>query len=67
MKYARIHILVGFFLTVSIIITVRIVMSSTMSDDLKQARESLELEKINLEKSRIAVPTRFRQYGIFPD
>ena len=54
MKYARIHILVGFFLTVSIIITVRIVMSSTMSDDLKQARESLEMEKINLEKSRIA-------------
>lgn len=53
MKNARIPILIGFFLTVSAIVTFQAIVGGVISDELRQARESLEMEKIELAKSRI--------------
>lgn len=53
MKAARIQVLIGFFLTVSIIVTYRIISSESLDPALRQAQISYETEKVQLEREQL--------------
>lgn len=53
MKAARIQVLIGFFLTVSIIVTYRVISSEMLDPDLKQAQVAYETEKVQLEREQL--------------
>ncbi len=50
MKAARLQILVGFFLTVSIVVTYRVLSVASLNKELQQARVAYEAEKFHLER-----------------
>jgi AraC-like DNA-binding protein len=59
MKAARIQVLIGFFLTVSVIVTYRMISSEMVDADLKQAQIAYETEKVHLEREHL-----HRQYQL---
>lgn len=53
MRRARLQILVAFFLTVSIVVTYKVLSSSFIDADLRKARIAYETEKIQLEREQL--------------
>lgn len=53
MNAARIQVLIGFFLTVSVIVTYRVISSEMVAPDLKQAQIAYETEKVQLEREQL--------------
>ncbi len=53
MKAARIQVLIGFFLTVSVIVTYRVISSEMVAPDLKEAQVAYETEKVRLEREQL--------------
>lgn len=65
MKAARLQILVGFFLTVSVVVTYRVLSVAVLDQKLKQARimyetEKLQVERENLKRHNALQDERFR-------
>jgi len=53
MKAARIQVLIGFFLTVSVVVTYRVISSEMVAPDLKEAQVAYETEKLQLEREQL--------------
>ncbi len=53
MKTARLQILVGFFLTVSVVVTYRVLSTAVLDKELQQARIAYEAEKLELEREAL--------------
>ena len=53
MKTAQIWILIGFFLTVSVVVIYRVITTERPSEALQAAQEALARDKIELERYRI--------------
>jgi hypothetical protein len=53
MKTARLQIIICFFLTVSVIVTYKVLTSSLLDANLRQARLAYETEKLRVEQARL--------------
>ena len=53
MKRARLQVIIGFFLTVSTIITYKVITTELVDPGLKEARTAYETEKIQLEQEQL--------------
>lgn len=53
MKIARLQVLIGFFLTVAIIVTYKVISPELLDPSLKQARIAYEAEKLQVEREQL--------------
>jgi len=53
MKTARLQVLAGFFLTVSLIVTYKVITAELVDPNLKQARIAYETEKLRFERAQL--------------
>lgn len=53
MRTARLQVLIGFFLTVSIIVTYRVISSEMVDPELQKARIAYETEKLQVEREQL--------------